>query len=454
MRRTSTTTAHPNGFFLVELLVIGVVAATISAAWIFSGAFATRAAAADDLNWWFDAYHFGDAHDAGWTGAGVRIAVIDGQIDPDSPGLADADLTVDEDPLCPGQQVIQTEPTAESVHGTTVTSYLVGNGAEPSGIRGVAPDASVTFYGYGLDGNDACAGEVGTIAAGPDQEEQPITAAGAGILRAIEDGAQIVNVSAGSGSLYGDSWVLAEAIARGVIVVGAMTNDITAEPIGEVRSFPYTYNGVVMVNAIDADGNFQKTSIGDVDSTNRNTTVVAAGMHVSAVGVEGNWDEVPSMNGTSYATPIVTGIVALSAQKYPDATGNQLLQSLIRNTGTEDHELSHDEKYGYGAASATHMLQNDPTQYDDVNPLMDKASFSPTQDDVDLVAAQLQPEQDDRSADDDVTEPEGTSAWIWTLGAGGALVLAGAVVGVVLIARRRRAAAATAPSADSSGPRT
>ncbi|MFT4211021.1 MAG: S8 family serine peptidase [Microbacterium sp.] len=412
---------------------------------ILSGAFVDRASAVEDTNWWYDAYHLGDAHDAGWTGEGVRIAVIDGQIDPDSPGLVGADVTVDDDPLCPGQQVVQTDPTVTSVHGTTVTSYLVGNGDGPSGIHGVAPDASVTFYGYGVDGNEDCAGAVDTVTAGPDQEELDISAAAVGILRAIEDGAQIINVSAASGSTYGDSWVIAEAIARGVVIVASMTNDITAEPIGEVAGFPYTYQGVVSVNAIDADGNFQKTSIGNTDSTDRDTTVVAAGIRMAAVGVEGDWDATPSMNGTSYATPIVTGMIALTAQKYPDATGNQLIQSLIRNTGTEEHELSHDDEYGYGAASATHMLQNDPTQYDDVNPLTDKVlSSAPTQEQVDFVAAALQQNDGERSAETAAAISDTASPWIWLLAVGGPVLLVGAASVVVLLRVKRRRAAVRA----------
>ena len=86
--------------------------------------------------------------------------------------------------------------------------------------------------------------------------------------------------------------------------------------------------------------------------------------------------------GTSIATPIVAGFMALAAQKYPDATGNQLIQSLVRNTWLEDHELSYDSEnylYGYGEASARHMLRVDPTQYDDVNLLIrDSLDETPT----------------------------------------------------------------------------
>jgi hypothetical protein len=78
--------------------------------------------------------------------------------------------------------------------------------------------------------------------------------------------------------------------------------------------------------------------------------------------------------------------MALAAQKYPEATGNQLIQSLVRNTWLEDHELSYDSEnylYGYGEASARHMLRVDPTQYDDVNLLItDSPDATPTLEDI------------------------------------------------------------------------
>jgi len=72
------------------------------------------------------------------------------------------------------------------------------------------------------------------------------------------------------------------------------------------------------------------------------------------------------------ATPIVSGFLALVAQKYPDATGNQLLQTLIHNTGADDHKLVLDATgaIGYGFVSATRMLRVDPSQYSDENPLI------------------------------------------------------------------------------------
>jgi len=71
----------------------------------------------------------------------------------------------------------------------------------------------------------------------------------------------------------------------------------------------------------------------------------------------------------------------LVKQKYPKATGNQLVQTLIHNTGAADHPLTRDAAnlFGYGVVSVTHMLKVDPTTYPDVNPLVSTAAgASPT----------------------------------------------------------------------------
>ena len=68
-------------------------------------------------------------------------------------------------------------------------------------------------------------------------------------------------------------------------------------------------------------------------------------------------------------------------QKYPKATGNQLIQTLIHNTGAGSHKLVFDtsNKLGYGIVSITSMLAVDPTTYPDVNPLVSAdAGASPT----------------------------------------------------------------------------
>ncbi|MGH3439356.1 MAG: S8 family serine peptidase, partial [Sciscionella sp.] len=81
------------------------------------------------------------------------------------------------------------------------------------------------------------------------------------------------------------------------------------------------------------------------------------------------WRSTAWSTGTSPATAIVAGCLALVKQKYPDATGNQLVQDLIHYTGGS-HPFGWDPHYGFGIASVTEMLEHDPTRWPDVNPLL------------------------------------------------------------------------------------
>lgn len=63
-------------------------------------------------------------------------------------------------------------------------------------------------------------------------------------------------------------------------------------------------------------------------------------------------------------------------QRWPDATGNQILQSLIRNTkgnASSGPKLDPEHKRGFGIVDPGKLLSVDPAQYPDVNPLLEWA---------------------------------------------------------------------------------
>ncbi len=116
-------------------------------------------------------------------------------------------------------------------------------------------------------------------------------------------------------------------------------------------------NGTVGVGASDSSGNFQSFS-----NYGKGLTVLAPGdktvMHLFPTGKLVNaW-------GTSYATPIVAGFVAVAMQRWPGATGNQVVQSLVKTATTG--------RSGYPLISPNGLDKTDPTQFPDENPLLDK----------------------------------------------------------------------------------
>lgn len=382
-----------------------------------------------DGNWWFDYYNVGQAHADGWTGKGVKVAVIDTQINPDLPVFSGTELTVDKTAYCGGSPT-SAEVSSDSSHGSTVTALLVGNGTGAGSIRGMAPETDTTFFGYGTSGCiDSGSGEA------------TLGGFGRALQAAVKGGNQIVTTSVLFDRLStGDLAVLADALAHGVIVVSGGGNTL-----GGAESLPAMANGVVSVNALGRDGKIQLDSNeSGTRVTDPETTVAAAGVDMVSIGdpATGSWDGTTSVLGSSLAAPLVAGMLAAAKQKYPKATGNQLVQSLIHNTTPDDHELIRDTAngYGYGPASLTHLLAVDPGQYPDTNPLTDKAFAKPTAAQIADSATRGSTPKPTAGAGADAGDGATSAPSIGLLvgvGGGVLVVLAALIVLIVVLARRR-----------------
>jgi subtilisin family serine protease len=418
----------PRRRILHLVAAVGAVCATILVASPAQGA------SAPDGHWWYDAYGVEQVHAEGLTGEGLKIAVIDAQINPDLPDFAGADLTVAPGAGCMGAEPATDQYNADSSHGSTVTAMLIGNGSGPSGIRGIAPDASVTFYGFG-----PIAGECPET---PEAEAAELSSFGWLLQRALADGADIVTTSTGGGNTeFADSEIVAEAIARQVPILASVPNDA-----GDGVVIPWSYDGVIAVNAVDAN---QQLLLDEWNLPNKalDTTVAAPGGGLATIGFSGGtWADTGITSGSSLSTPLVAGIIALSKQKYPEATSNQLVQSLVHNTGAEDHELEYspDDGYGYGVASLGHVLRVDPTGYEDVNPLLDKPLDQPSQEQIQAAiekfgAASPAPSSTD-VASGDPQEPDAGAFTAFIIGAAvvAVLIIAAVIVTIVLVRRSHR----------------
>ena len=341
------TTNHTSGRRR-RLRLAGTCAMTLALA---AGAIALPAApahAADPITAadqsYFAYYHLDQARAKGYTGKGVTIALLDGEVDTSAPELAGATV-IDKTPCT------VTSSAYSKSHGTAMASLLV------SKEYGVAPDATLLSYRtkYVQDGDTAesdCQGHHGNSLYEPEWL----------INQAITDGAQIISISASNG-LTNDAmkWAIARANALGVIVVGPAGNDNEEETIDTYGK----WSGVVSVSAIDTSGKRAEYS-----SWGKGVTVAAVGGPMVAHNYETNTNI--STRGTSNATPLVAGFLALAKQKWPNATSNQLLQLLTKTALNNEGQWN---KYtGYGVAAIGPMLNTDPSQYPDENPIMDKGN--------------------------------------------------------------------------------
>jgi len=400
---------------------------------------AAVAGTAESGLWWFDRAHIQAAHDAGLDGSGVKVAVIDSQINPDVVGLRGADVTVREPSYCfdasgTPYPTVSTDYVAAS-HATNVVSMIVGTGEAPSGgvpVKGVAPGVELLFYnsggvldGVGGDDDAECLQEDGTTLA-----EDGRFGLDHAISDAVADGADIISISIGS--LTDVAKGVADAYANDVVVVAGMPNE------DGIALWPAALNGVVAVQAFGEDGKIQN-GVNGTPNVSDDVIIAAPGLDLLLQGTSDSWDAQELGSGTSFATPIVAGMLAVVKQKYPDATAGQLIQSLIHNTGTKgEHDPKWNSGTGYGAASLTGMLAVDPTKYPDVNPIFDAddPNASPSQLMVDEAKAALG--EGDSTASPTtgpgaVEPPSEASAMVpWLIGGGIVLVLL--VIGGIILA--------------------
>ncbi|OLF06561.1 hypothetical protein BLA60_31870 [Actinophytocola xinjiangensis] len=259
------------------------------------------------------------AWEAGLTGAGATVAVLDTGIDVTHPDLADAvtgarDFTGS-----------QTGTDDHLGHGTHVASIVTGAGQRH---RGVAPDAAL-LNGKVLDDT------------GEGLESWVI----AGIEWAAGSGADVINLSLGSGPTDGTD-PMSAAVDRisaetGTLVVAAAGND---GPGAETVSSPGTAGAALTVGAVDRDdqlagfssrGPRPRDGAVKPEITAPGVGIVAARAANGMIGdpVE---DGYVALDGTSMAAPHVAGAAAILAGAHPDWTGDRLKSTLVSTARPSD----------------------------------------------------------------------------------------------------------------------
>ncbi|MEV1049155.1 S8 family peptidase [Streptomyces sp. NPDC049916] len=258
---------------------------------------------------------------AGFTGKGVKIAVLDTGTDTTHPDLK-------------GQVVAEKNFSASKDlkdrvgHGTHVASIAAGTGAKSGGkFKGVAPDAKL-LAGKVLDdegfGDDSC------ILAGMEW--------------AVAQGADIVNLSLG-GPDSPEVDPLEAAVDKlsadkGVLFAIAAGNE--GDGAGTVGS-PGSADAALTVGAVD-----DKDELADFSSRGPRVGDGAVKPDVTAPGVDTTAAIPPgsqiaqevgekpagyaTISGTSMATPHVAGAAALLKQQHPDWKSSELKGALTAST--------------------------------------------------------------------------------------------------------------------------
>jgi len=237
--------------------------------------------------------------------AGARVGLIDTGIEGAHPALAGATIVRHgcDDEIHPGP------------HGTAVASLLVG---EAPGFEGVIPGATLyaadIFCGHGGGSLSRLAVELDWMA---------------------RERVAVVNISlvgAKSALLTG---LVRAMTSRGYLLVAAVGNDgPTAPPL-----YPAAYPDVIGVTGVDA-----KRRVLPEACRGDQVDFAAAGAGLSAAAVGGGYEDV---RGTSFATPVVAGMLA-RLQQTPDPVGARAALDSLAAGAIDIGNNGIDPSYGKG----------------------------------------------------------------------------------------------------------
>jgi type VII secretion-associated serine protease mycosin len=270
-------------------------------------------------------------------GKGVTVAVVDSGVDP-HPDLVKNLLT--------GTDIASGSGDGKQdrdSHGTEMAGLIAAHGKSGNnGALGIAPEAKILPIRY--------------FAGGGGQGDSDKLAAG--IEWAISKEAKVINVSSAGGSSAQLLNAVQHAISSDVVVVAGVGN--TSKSFGV--DYPAALDGVLAVGATDRNGNHAEVSV-----TGPELMICAPGVDIYSTSYKGHYGV---STGTSDATAIVSGAVALIRSKYPDLPAKEVVHRLTA-TAIDKGDPGRDEEYGYGVLDLVAALTADVPPLEAATPSAD-----------------------------------------------------------------------------------
>jgi len=390
--------------------VVGVCSVLGTVA-ILSAGLAPEAAAADvqSKQWYLSAMKAEQM----WkdsTGEGVKVAVIDSGVNPNTPSLKGQVLT-SEVPKSLGYKA-----TEDYVgHGTTMAELIAGTGDDGS-LKGLAPGAKIVPYRIALKGIREA-----------DVDKAPSVAK---VIRAIADSdVKIINMSFGTvADEEGVRKAVKYAHDKGKLMFASTGNDAQRN---NLIDYPAAYPYVVGVGASDPSG-----KVGKFSEYGNYVDLAAPGLDVPTWCDNTFRSYCKGNRGTSIATAIASASAALVWSAHPDWTANQVLGSLIDTAGRDWARDNPSVYLGYGLIRPRKVLEKKNYQPGPPNtdPLAKENVRGVVNADGEPVSASKEPKPQppkDNPADGDRTseaasgaESDNTTLWV-TVGAAAALLVIG-----------------------------
>ncbi len=265
--------------------------------------------------WGLSQFNYTELLDEGYTGEGVRVAVIDSGINAEHEDLVSN--------IAEGYDYINGDNTPEDEigHGTFISGIIAAETNNGLGITGVAGKAQIIPL--------KCF----------DNETSTMSL----VLEALGDIADgkiecdVLNLSWETEESPAMLELLEQIRAMGIIIVASVGN---YDP-EEVR-YPAGYDCVIGVNSVDSSlrtPSFAKD--------NESVFISAAGRGIYSTWTGSQTSYASGKSGTSYSAPVISGLAAAAKEADPSITAEEFSE-LLKAAATDYGETGYDTAYGWG----------------------------------------------------------------------------------------------------------
>jgi type VII secretion-associated serine protease mycosin len=358
--------------------------------------------APNNEEWWFDSFAIETKVWPQAKGSGVTVALIDSGVNASLPELRGVVL--------PGTNVVggsddgRIDSDTDQGHGTAMANLIAAQGGGTAGWLGIAPGAKILPIG--------------------DRGGMSSPSLSQGIRYAADHGAKVLNISQSAPATADDvnncpsnvQDAVAYAVKHDVVILAAAGNDGDS---GNMAEYPAGCPGVIAVGAYDHLGNAWK-------STQRQDYVSIGGPGVGVGSIGGDGRLYHNGEGTSQATALSSGAVALIRSKFPHESAKQIVQRIFA-TLTDVGPPGKDNQTGYGGININRaMTRSVPSNAP--NPVYDRLDKA-------LAAQAKNPSSKSTPA---TSSKKSSSNSSMLLLVGGVIVLVAIVIVIFLISRSRR----------------
>ncbi|MCL7746779.1 S8 family peptidase [Halalkalibacter alkaliphilus] len=263
-------------------------------------------------NWGIEHLNIPQSWDSGYSGKGVKIAVIDSGIATNHSALK----------VTGGVSMVNytNSYNDDFGHGTHAAGIIASTASKAPGVaQGVQLYAVKTLDRNGMGRlNDTIRG----------------------IEWAVNNGMDIINLSLGTDESHTAlRSAVDEAHERGVIIVAAAGNKHSNFDKPMPVQYPARYGSVIAVSALDKNNKIARFS-----ATGAAIELTAPGVDIYSTYLNNGYTH---MDGTSMSSPFVAGVIALYKEAYPNAS-NIEIRRLVRNNALDLGAQGRDELFGFG----------------------------------------------------------------------------------------------------------